>query len=530
MSILLIISSALVTGLCFTFYKVGFIAYFSLIPLFYVMLKDADNNKNPVRSYFKGYLWGVVFFASVFYWFAYQYPLEYLGFSTGEAIGYVALTWFGIGVLLSFLLALWQLSFAFFAKSRLYKARKWLFIPFVSAFYVLIEFVYTLGPLASPWSRLAVTQQAYTVGIQTASVFGSYFLSFLIVFVNACLAYAFYVFRREKTKKTPLCFAAAALCSVIVNYAAGAALYFADRSYTDGLDTYNAAALQGNIVSGRNNAGGPWEVLDRFTEMINEDLKENETKLFVLPEGCFSLYLESNGAFEKELRKLSADTGAVLLFSCYQYDEENRLYNVMWCASPDGGLTGPYRKQHPVPFGEFTPAKDIILAVMPFLKDVTNLGDELSAGGETVVMDSSVGKISGFICFDSTFEQIGIEAVHGGAEILFESSNDSWWMDSPQLYEHNGHAVLRAVETRRCIVRSTSAGYSTVINSRGETLSSVAALTEGAAHADVYNRIDLCFYMSCPYLFLILCAACTACLTAISVVYEIKSRKNQKTS
>ena len=263
--------------------------------------------------------------------------------------------------------------------------------------------------------------------------------------------------------------------------------------------------------------------------MIKTDVRENETKLFVFPEGCFSLYLEYNEAFEKELKKLSSETGSVLLVSCYQYDDENRLYNVMWCVSPDGSVTGPYRKQHPVPFGEFTPARDIILAVMPFLNDVTSLGNELSAGAETVVMDSTLGKISGFICFDSAFEQIGIEAVQGGAAVLFESSNDSWWMDSPQLYEHNGHAIMRAIETRRCIVRSTSSGYSTVINSRGEILSSVGALTEGYADAEVYSRDDLCFYMRCPYLFLIVCAACVVCLTAFCVAYEIKSRKIRKT-
>ena len=525
MSLILVIASALITGLCFAFYEVGFIAYFSLIPLFYLMLKGATENKNPVKMYFTGYLWGFVFHAAVFYWFAYQYPLEYLGFSTGEAIGYVALTWFGIGAILSFVLALWQLAFALFAKSRLYKERKWLFIPFVSSLYIVFEFIFTLGPLASPWTRLALTQQAYAAGLQTASLFGSYFLSFLIVFVNACLAYGFYVWKDTKEKKPLAVCASVALGAVLLNYAAGAALYFADRSYAKDLPSYSASALQGNIVSGRSESGGPWETLEMFLSMAEDDIEEHGTKLTVLPEGCFSLYLEYNEAFENELKKFSEKHGIVILISCYQHDEENRLYCVMWCVSPDGSVTGPYRKQHPVPFGEFTPCRELILKIFPFIEDVTSLGDDLSAGTENVVMDSALGGIGGFICLDSAFEMIGVGSVRGGAEILFEASNDSWWMDSRQLDEHNGHAILRAIETRRCVIRSTSAGRSTVINSRGEVLASVKALTSGTANAEVYNRTDLSFYAKCPYLFLSLCVLCSFTLICFAAVYEIKSKK-----
>ena len=527
MSILLIIASALVTGLCFTFRFAGFIAYFSIIPLLYLMIKGADENKNPVKMYFSGYLWGVVFYASIFYWFLYQYPLEYLGFSKAEAIGYVALTWFGIGVLLSFVLALWQLSFAFFAKSGLYKAHKWLFIPFVPAVFIILEFLFTLGKFASPWARLAVTQQAYTVGLQTASVFGSYFLSFLIVFVNACLAYGFYVWKNTKQKKIPVIFASVALGSVLLNYAVGTALYFADKSRTDALPKYYASALQGNYISGRSDYADDWEILDKFSQMALSEKEDNDVKLFVIPEGSFSLELEDSELFKCEIVDFCKNNGVVMVIGCYQRDGD-RLYNVTWCVSPDGSVTGPYRKQHPVPFGEFTPARELLLKMLPFLEDVTNVGDELSAGDKTTVFDSSLGKIGGFICFDSASEQIGADAVRSGAVILYETSNDSWWMDSSQLYEHNGHAVLRAIETRRCIVRSTVSGYSTVINSRGEVLASVGALTEGAATAEVYNRSVMSFYAKHPYLFLSLCLISSGVISFAAVIYEIKSKRQNK--
>ena len=526
MNLLILAASALATGLCYTFRWFGFAAYFSLIPLFYLMIVNADKRKHPVKAYFYGYFWGVIYYASIFYWFVYQYPLEYLGFSKAEAIGYVALTWFGTGMLLSFLLALWQLSFSLFAKSGLYRAHKWLFIPFVSSVYVILEFVFTLGKLATPWARLAVTQQAYTVGLQTASVFGSYFLSFLIVFVNACLAYGIYA-RNTKNKKLLTVFVSVALGAVILNYAAGTALYFTDKSKTDSLPTYHASALQGNYISGRADDDNDWEILDKFLQMSQKEKEDNGVKLFVVPEGSFSLELEESELFKCEIVDFCKKNDAVMIIGCYQRDN-GKLYNVAWCISPDGSVTGPYRKQHPVPFGEFTPAKELLLKIFPFIEDVTGLGDELSGGTETTVMDSSVGRIGCFICFDSAFEKIGVDAVRGGAVILTEMSNDSWWMDSSQLYEHNGHAVLRAIETRRCIVRSTVSGYSTVMNSRGEVIASVGALTEGAATAEVYNRTDISFYAKHPYLFLSLCFACALCLPVCAAITGIKSKRQSK--
>ena len=62
MRFLLIFISAVLTGLCFAFYKVGFLAIFTVIPLFYVILTEAEKDKKPFRFYGYGYLWGGVFF------------------------------------------------------------------------------------------------------------------------------------------------------------------------------------------------------------------------------------------------------------------------------------------------------------------------------------------------------------------------------------------------------------------------------------------------------------------------------------
>ena len=499
------IVSAVLTGLCFAFYKVGFLSVFTVIPLFYVILREAEKDKKPFRFYGYGYLWGAVFYACIFYWFAYQYPLEYLGFSTGEAVAYVALSWFGSGLILSVLLALWPFLTGLFVRTKLCRRYPFLFIPFTSCLYVVIEFLFTLGPLATPWARLAVTWQNNIFGIQTASLFGSYFISFIIISINAALAYGLYELKKNKNKKTAVICLISAASLFFANMGVGGVLYASDKSKNAAVDTYvTAAAYQSNIVSGRTKTGSATEVMDAFLSDAEEEINVSGADLLVMPEGCFSLDIKKYPSLIEKLLDFCKTHATVIIFGCYEYADDG-FYNVTYCASPDGTLSGPYRKQHPVPFGEFTPAKELILKLMPFLEDVTSIGSDLSAGRESVVFDSSLGKLGAFICFDSAFESIGYEETEKGAMILTESTNDSWWMDSVQLYEHNGHAILRAVESRRYMVRSSSAGYSTVISPEGEVLSGVEPLTKGFAVSAVTPRSDISFYHKTPYLFPALC-------------------------
>ncbi len=527
MRFLLIIASAVLTGLCFAFYKVGFLALFTVIPLFYVILSEAEKDKKPFRFYGYGYLWGGVFFACIFYWFSYQYPLEYLNFTTGEAVAYVALSWFGTGLLLSVLLALWPFLTGLFVRTKLCRKYPWLFIPFTSCLYVIVEYLFTLGSLASPWARLAITQQSNILGIQTASLFGSYFISFIVISINAALAYGLYEFLKRKNRKTALICLISSASLFFTNMGVGGILYAADKSKAAVVETYvTAAAYQSNIVSGRTKTGSVVEVMDAFLADADGEINRSGANLIVMPEGCFSLDIKKYPALGEKLLDFCRTRCVVIIFGCYEYSDDG-FYNVTYCASPDGTLSGPYRKQHPVPFGEFTPAKEIILKLMPFLEDVTDIGDELTAGIESVVFDSTIGKIGSFICFDSAFENIGFEETAKGALILTESTNDSWWMDSAQLYEHNGHAILRAVESRRYVVRSSAAGYSTVISPEGEILSGVDPLTKGFAVYTVTPRSDISFYHKTPYLFPVLCLSVVSGGFIWSFIYKkIYIKKN----
>jgi len=72
------------------------------------------------------------------------------------------------------------------------------------------------------------------------------------------------------------------------------------------------------------------------------------------------------------------------------------------------------------------------------------------------------------ICFEILFPNIAREFVLNGADILTTITNDAWFGKTAAPTQHFAIAVLRAVETRRSLVRAANTGISGFILPTGE--------------------------------------------------------------
>ena len=79
-------------------------------------------------------------------------------------------------------------------------------------------------------------------------------------------------------------------------------------------------------------------------------------------------------------------------------------------------------------------------------------------------------KIAPLICYESVYGEYVTEYVRNGAQALAIITNDGWWSESQGYKQHLSYAKLRAVETRKNIIRSANTGSSAVINFRGEII------------------------------------------------------------
>ncbi len=88
--------------------------------------------------------------------------------------------------------------------------------------------------------------------------------------------------------------------------------------------------------------------------------------------------------------------------------------------------------------------------------------------------------LGSLICYEVIFPHMAQERVAQGAHILLTISNDSWFGKTAAPQQHLNHAVLRAVEQNRSVIRSTSSGYSALILPNGEVLHKSALYEEDA--------------------------------------------------
>jgi apolipoprotein N-acyltransferase len=77
-------------------------------------------------------------------------------------------------------------------------------------------------------------------------------------------------------------------------------------------------------------------------------------------------------------------------------------------------------------------------------------------------------QIAPAICYESVFGGYMAEFVKKGAHVIFIITNDGWWKNTPGYRQHFSFARLRAIETRRWVVRSANTGISGFINQRGD--------------------------------------------------------------
>lgn len=498
---LILALSGILTGLCLVISKIGFLEWLTLVPCALFLLKIDDTTEGGKIKLRALYGYGVFFFMAFyivnFHWFVNLYPLDFIdGMTKGAAFCVVIAAWIGLSLFQAV-----QGGLVFVLAGIVFRSavcRRFVFLKPLSlgAVWAVYEWLQTFGWWGVPWGRLPLGQSEYLVGLQTASWFGPYFVTFIIVSTNAFLALAI----AKKSKLKLSCIAAAAL--LVFQYGAGALIWL---SHQNEGETVRVAVVQGNISSHEK-----WDVsssvkTSQVYEQYTREAAEKGAKIVVWPETALPYTLSKGSSYYRFASEIAKENNVTVLVGAFSRDEENAQYNSMICFTPDGkSLDNIYSKRRLVPFGEFVPLRSLIETLIPPLAELVLSGDEIAEGEGAQLFEIEEGTLGSLICFDSIYEDLTRESVLDGAQLICLSTNDSWFTNSVALYMHNAQAQLRAIESGRYVVRSANTGISTVINSRGEVLSELDPLVDGIIVEDVYMRSDKTLYIRMGNLFVYL--------------------------
>lgn len=456
------------------FNNLWFLGWIAYTPILYNEMIRDESGEKPYKSawrrglsFFYGY--GLVTFS----WLWAIYPLDFAGFDPISAIFVIILGWLGIPLLQGSISAFNLVILKFMKRKGI---KHWLY-PIVSACtWICFEWMQTLTWAGIPWSKLAVGQTGTLYNIQSASLLGAYFISFLMILASGNLALALINLRNNKQLIRSAFSFLFAILIFASNFTYGAIAMKEDREYKD---TVTVAAIQGNVQSVEKWNSEPMEALEIHRSLVVEAGSAG-ADLIVLAETAIPYTINKDEFLLPYTEEMVRESGADVIVGCLHIDNDNKLYNSTRYVTNENGFTETvYNKRKPVPFGEFMPVSNIINAIFPILGQLNLASSNITPGNKTSVFDTEYGNIGSLICFDSIYENLAIETARDGAELLAISTNDCWFRDSAAVYQHSSHAILRAVENGRYVVRAANTGISSIITDRGEIVESLDPLVEG---------------------------------------------------
>jgi apolipoprotein N-acyltransferase len=211
--------------------------------------------------------------------------------------------------------------------------------------------------------------------------------------------------------------------------------------------------------------------------------------LIVWPENAITHYLESEPMIAANLARLAKTRQADILFGAPRY-EAGRTFNSIRLVRADGRDGGYYDKQHLVLFAESALTGD------------SPAGTEresprsFTAGAKPGILRSFV-PVGVSICHEIIYPELIGQEVWAGAALLVNVSNDGW-LDAgtgAAGRQHFAMAVLRAVETRRYLVRAATTGISGVVDPYGRIMATIEPNTAGVLTISVAGRTTVTPYV-----------------------------------
>jgi apolipoprotein N-acyltransferase len=139
----------------------------------------------------------------------------------------------------------------------------------------------------------------------------------------------------------------------------------------------------------------------------------------------------------------------------------------MVAINSNGEMTSaPYPKTHLLAFGEYLPGSEYFPIMKKWIPEIA----DFARGNGPQILSLGDLKLGAQICYEGLFDGFARGLANKGAQIIVNSTNDSWYPDWNEPFQHLYMTLARAIETRRPLIRSTNTGVSAAILASGEIL------------------------------------------------------------
>lgn len=355
----------------------------------------------------------------------------------------------------------------------------WILVEYLRGYWVLNGF---------PWFQIAYSQLETPLAgyIPVCGVYGTGFIAALSASIaveifqiaarcdiSLLSHYSYRTSLREVHRDGPLKNLPPLIMLLAVLWGAGDLLRNTAWTYPIG-EPIRAAMIQGNIAQDQK-----WRPENKINTLLKyKRMTEQywDSNVIIWPETAIPAYLDQvNDTFLVPLGNDAKQHKTDLIISVPVHDADpDKKYNA---AITIGKEEGMYRKIHLLPFGEYLPLQPL----SGFVLDMVNI----KLGNFTPgVINQPLLKAGGYpfvtlICYEDAFGELSAQGLPDAA-YLVNVTNDGWFGDSIEPYQHMQMARMRAIETGRFLLRSTNTGMTGIVSPNGEIIAQAPLFQETA--------------------------------------------------
>ena len=231
----------------------------------------------------------------------------------------------------------------------------------------------------------------------------------------------------------------------------------------------------------------------KYASVTSQGIGSTPPDLVVWPEFAVSFYLDQEAFLRLQLGQFAQMTNTALLLGAPRREERDRtthFYNSAYLFSANGELAEVYDKMRLVPFAEYRP--------FPFLPTLLNHSDEapadFTAGQRATIFSLPKSTFGLTICYEAAYPFFTRRLVRDGAKLLVNISNDTWLGETAAAVEqHFAMTVLRAVENKRYLVRTATAGISSFVDPTGHPYQ-LSTASEAVIRGEVFPLEERTIY------------------------------------
>ncbi|XDD45737.1 apolipoprotein N-acyltransferase [Leptospira sp. WS39.C2] len=512
--------TAVFSFLSFAPLNLPFFVWFAPFGLFIIEKRNRGEWKKLI---YHGFGFAVVFYLVSFHW-VYHMTTVFGGFDW-----YLAVPIFiGSAILLNFKFPVYLLLFSYLAK----KINR--FFPLIASFAILFAEFFTPQVFPWYFGNVVAENQILAQNAEYTSAYGLsaflFFVSYFLFYLRSPkkiirLINTFLPIHQKITKQ--VYFGMSVLFFVLLVFFGNGYYLFQKWVNVKPVAEREVLVVQPNAPlefrDGRNPAEEIRNLMTRIDRMVEKELKDNPVDLVVLPESGVPFFTTHDSEvtrsiriywhqFESLMALISLRHGTNLFFNELDADipgvkesariirNDIRTYNSSVLMNPNGERTNSYQKVFLLIFGEYMPfewmyalsgqtgqfAPGTKLDLIPYFerrKTPSNVTKDLhwedtfGLSPDSVrehyktnqIEEKTAGAFLPLICYEVIISEF-VRKFQGDPDFIVNVTNDKWYGNSVESYQHHTLGRLRAIEFRKWIVRSTNSGTSVFTDHLGRNI------------------------------------------------------------